>query len=117
MANILELRPELEGEEMVYVQGLVRDMADPQAAQFAAVYRARRKDPGTILLLACIGFIGVAGIQRLVLDQIGMGILYLLTVGICWIGTIYDVVSYKKLTFEYNRARAVEIAGALRATP
>jgi len=31
-----------------------------------------------------------------------MGILYLLTVGICWVGTIIDLVNYQKLALEYN---------------
>jgi len=115
MANILELLPELEGEEMVFVQGLIKEMTDAHAAQFAAVYRSRRRDPGTVLLLACLGFIGVSGIQRFVLDQIGMGLLYFFTGGICLIGTIVDVVTYKRLAFDYNRSRAIEISGTLRA--
>jgi TM2 domain-containing membrane protein YozV len=116
MANILELLPEVEGEEMMYVQTLIKDMPDQQAAQFATIYRVRRRDPGTVLLLSCLGFIGVAGIQRFILDQIGMGLLYFFTGGICLIGTIVDVVTYKRLTFDYNRGRALEIAGTLRAT-
>jgi TM2 domain-containing membrane protein YozV len=114
MANILELLPEIQGEEMVFVQSLIKDMSDSQAAQFATVYRVRRKEPGTILLLACVGFIGIAGIQRFLLDQIGMGLLYFFTGGICLIGTIIDIVTYKRLAFEYNQVRAVEIAGTLR---
>jgi TM2 domain-containing membrane protein YozV len=40
------------------------------------------------------------------IGQVGMGILYLLTGGLCFIGTIIDLVNYKKLTFEFNQQAA-----------
>ena len=95
MANILQLLPELIGEEQAFVSALIKNMTDDEAYQFANVYRVRRKDPQTILLLTLVGFLGVAGVQRFIVDQIGMGILYLLTGGICMIGTIVDLVNYK----------------------
>lgn len=102
MAKVIDVLPELQGEEMVYVQTLIKDMDDEKARSFASVYRARRKEPQMILLMALLGFVGIAGVHRFVLDQVGMGILYLLTVGLCWIGTIVDLVNYQKLAFEYN---------------
>ncbi|MDV3310093.1 MAG: TM2 domain-containing protein [Cyclobacteriaceae bacterium] len=102
MAKIIDVLPELQGEEMAYVQNLIKDMDDEKARSFAVVYRARRKDPQLILITALLGFVGFAGIHRFLIDQVGMGILYLLTVGICWIGTIVDLVNYQKLAFEYN---------------
>jgi hypothetical protein len=39
-----------------------------------------------------------------------MGILYLLTAGLCFIGTIIDLINHKKLAFEYNSNVAREIA-------
>ena len=47
--------------------------------------------------------------SRFILGQIGMGILYLFTVGLCFIGTIVDLVNYKQLTLEYNQQQAQEI--------
>jgi hypothetical protein len=38
-----------------------------------------------------------------------MGILYLLTGGLCLIGTIVDLINYKNLAFEYNQKVAQEI--------
>jgi TM2 domain-containing membrane protein YozV len=116
MANIMQFLPELEGDEMMYVAGMVKDMTDTQAAQFASAYRSRRKDPQTILLLTLLGFIGIAGVQRFILDQIGMGILYLFTGGICLIGTIVDLVSYKRLAFEYNQKHAQQLSMMVRGT-
>lgn len=110
MANILQLMPYLEGNEMIFVQGLIKDMSDNQAMLFANAYGARRKDPQTILLTTCLGFIVIAGIQRFLLGHIGMGLLYIFTGGLCLIGTIVDLVNYKKLTFEYNQKVAQEVA-------
>ena len=109
MANVLDLMPDLEGEEMTYIQNMIKDMNDEQARQFAIAYRARRKDPQTILLTALLGFIVVAGVHRFIIGQIGMGLLYLFTGGLCWIGTIVDLVNYKRLTFEHNQKQAQEV--------
>jgi len=114
MANVLDLLPELMGEEQAYIAGVIRDMDDDKARQFSNAYRARRREPQTILLLALVGFLGLAGIQRFVVDQIGMGILYLLTGGLCFIGTIIDMVNYKKIAFEYNMVQAQQISSVIR---
>jgi TM2 domain-containing membrane protein YozV len=102
MANVLRHLPELEGMELGYIQGLMKNMDEDQASLFAQVYRARRKDAQMILILTLIGFFGFAGLHRFVLGQIGLGILYILTVGLCFIGTIVDLVNYKSLAYEYN---------------
>ena len=114
MANILELLPELLGEEQAFISGLIKDMEDDKARQFAIAYRTRRRDPQTILLLTLVGFLGIAGIQRFIVDQVGMGILYLLTGGICLIGTIIDLVNYKSIAFEYNMRQAQQIVAMVR---
>jgi len=110
MANVLDLLPEIMGEEQMYISSLIKNMDDKQAFQFANIYRTRRKDPQTILLVTLVGFLGISGIQRFLTDQIGMGILYLLTGGICMIGTIIDLVNHKKIAFEYNQKQANQIA-------
>ena len=110
MANILELMPEIMGEEQIYISSLFKNMDDKQAMQFANVYRTRRRDPQMILLVTLAGFVGIAGIQRFLTDQVGLGILYFLTGGICLIGTIIDLVNYKNIAFEYNQKQANQIA-------
>ncbi|QDH80597.1 TM2 domain-containing protein [Echinicola soli] len=102
MANVLKHLPELEGMELGYIQGILKNMDDEQAGLFAQVYRARRKDSQMVLILALLGFFGFAGLHRFVLGQIGLGILYFFTLGLCWIGTIVDLVNYKSLAYEYN---------------
>ena len=110
MANVLELLPEIMGEEQMYISSIIKNMDDKQAFQFANIYRSRRKDPQTILLVTLVGFLGISGIQRFLTDQIGMGILYLFTCGLCMIGTIIDLVNHKKIAFEYNQKQANQIA-------
>ncbi len=110
MANVLKLLPELQGQEMSYIQNLIKDMKDDEAQLFANIYRARRRDPQLILITAILGFFGIAGIQRFLVNQIGLGLLYILTLGLCFIGTIIDLVSYQKITFDYNRQIADEVA-------
>lgn len=102
MANVFNLMPELEPDEMAYVQGLLSSLSDQEAQQFASVYRSRRRDPLLVLITCILGFFGIAGVHRFVLGHIGMGLLYLFTAGLCFIGTIIDVINYKRLAFEYN---------------
>jgi len=110
MSNVLTHLPELEGDEQLYVAELINDLSDEEAKQFAHIYRERRKDPQMILLLALVGFVGVNGVHRFVIDEIGMGLLYLFTGGICLIGTIVDIINYKSIAFRYNRRQAEEVA-------
>jgi TM2 domain-containing membrane protein YozV len=114
MARIIDVLPEVTGEEMVYIQTLIKDLDDEKARSFASVYRARRKEPQMILILAILGFFGFAGIHRMIINQIGMGILYFFTAGLCLIGTIMDLVNHQKLAFEYNQKMANEVMTMLR---
>ncbi|MEX1241175.1 MAG: TM2 domain-containing protein [Cyclobacteriaceae bacterium] len=114
MARVIDVLPELTGEEMLYTQALLKDMDDEKARTFASVYRSRRKDPQMILITALLGFIGFAGIHRFIMGQIGMGILYFFTAGLCLIGTIIDLVNHQKLTFEHNQKIANEVLSMVR---
>ena len=114
MARVIDVLPEITGEEMLYVQALLKDMDDEKARTFAGVYRTRRKDPQMILITALLGFIGFAGIHRFVMGQIGMGLLYFFTAGLCLIGTIIDLVNHQKLAFEHNQKIANEVLSMVR---
>lgn len=107
-SETLKLFPALEMEELNYVSGMIKEMDPDQKSTFASIYMTRRKDPQLLLLLALVGFLGFAGIHRFIIGQVGMGILYLLTAGLCFIGTIIDLVNYKTLAFEYNQKMAQE---------
>lgn len=115
MANVFQYLPDLDGDEFAYVNMLVGPMTEEQAQIFTSMYRARRKDPQMILILTLIGFFGFAGVNRFVLGQIGMGILYFFTAGLCFIGIIIDLVNYRKVTSEYNQQQAYEVANLMRS--
>lgn len=114
MAKTIDLLPDLTGDEMLYIQSLIKDMDDEKARTFASVYRARRKEPQLILFTALLGLIIIAGVHRFIMGQIGMGILYLFTGGLCLIGTIVDLVNHQKLAFEYNQKVANEVLMMIR---
>ncbi len=109
MASILQFMPELSGFELQYVQSITSDYDEDKLLNFANIYRARRKDPQLILLTTLLGFVVIAGVQRFLVGQIGMGILYLFTGGLCLIGTIVDLINYQDLAFQYNQKVANEV--------
>jgi len=114
MARVIDVLPEVSGEEMLYLQTVLKDMDDEKARTFASVYRTRRKDPQVILITALLGLVVVAGVHRFIMGQIGMGLLYLFTAGLCFIGTIVDLVNHQKLTLEYNQQVANEVLSMIR---
>ncbi len=100
----------LQPDELAVVQQLVSGMSQAQEQQFFILYQNKRKDQQTMLLLCLLGFVGFAGIHRLVKGDIALGILYLVTAGFCFIGTIIDLININSLAFEYNRKQAMETA-------
>lgn len=100
--------PGITPEEYSYLQQATTGLTEQQLRNFLMIYGSRRKQPSEILLLSLIGFLGFAGIHRFVIGQIGMGILYFFTGGLCMIGTIVDIINHKSLTFEYNQKAVFE---------
>lgn len=108
MPTIYKYLPEIQGRELVYIQGLTKDYTEEQMLNFANIYRTRRRDPMLILLTTILGFVLVAGVQRFIVGQIGMGLLYLFTGGLCLIGTIIDLINYQDIAADYNQRMAAE---------
>lgn len=117
MTQLYQILPELDMQEMTYVQSIVKNFNESQLVNFANIYRTRRRDPQIVLLTALIGFVGIAGVHRFLLNQIGMGILYVFTGGLCFIGTIVDLINHRQLAFEYNMTVANEVAGWVSRMP
>lgn len=67
---------------------------------FAMISTIEMRDPTTILLVSI--FLGSLGVDRFMLGNIGMGILKLLTCGVCGILTIIDWFTVSKKTKELN---------------
>jgi TM2 domain-containing membrane protein YozV len=89
-------------EELITINSRTKGFSDDELTHFCMIYRSKRKDPQTILLLCLLGLICVSGIHRFVIGHIGMGILYFFTGGLCLIGTIVDAINHKDLAMEYN---------------
>ena len=98
------------------VAQIITPMTEDQAAQFAHVYRKRRRDEVVVLLLTLTAFIGIAGVNRFYLGQLFFGFAYLFTAGFCLIGTIVDVFNYKSLTAAYNEKQAFEVSLLIQET-
>jgi TM2 domain-containing membrane protein YozV len=114
VANVLNYIPDADPEEIGYLNMLMSPMTEQQAQQFAMMYRHRRKESSMILILALVGFLGFAGIHRFVVGNIAIGVLYMLTGGVCGIGTFIDLVNHRKITSEYNQTQAYEVASTMR---
>lgn len=113
--SLINMIPALAGEELIYLQGLTRDLTDEQQMNFISAYNSKRRTTDQILIGCILGFVCVGGIQRFMVGQTGMGLLYLFTGGLCLIGTIVDLVNHKKLTFEYNQQMARECMAMVHA--
>jgi TM2 domain-containing membrane protein YozV len=100
--------PGITPQEYSYLQTATNGLNEQQLRTFLMIYSGKRKNSSDILLFTLLGFIWIAGIQRFVIGQIGMGILYLLTGGLCFIGTIVDLINHKDLTFEHNQRMVFE---------
>ena len=106
--NILMGIQGITPEELMYLQHATASLNEDQLKNFIFLYSGKRKNAQDILLFALLGFLGFAGIQRFVLNQVAMGIIYFLTIGFCWIGTIVDLINHKSMTDEYNQQKARE---------
>jgi TM2 domain-containing membrane protein YozV len=115
MNTLYTLLPDADIAEYAYINQLLSGMSDEQTVMFATMYRSRRKDPQMILLLTLLGFVFFAGIHRFVVGKIGTGILWFFTGGLLCIGTIVDVINYKKIATEYNQHQAYEVASIMRS--
>ena len=110
---LLQYLYDVTPEELVVINSHTKGFSDEQLRQFCMIYRSKRKDPQTILLLCLLGLVFIAGIHRFVLGQAGMGILYFFTAGLCWIGTIVDAINHKQMTIDYNSQMIIETLAML----
>lgn len=100
--------PAVEADELAFLQSITNSLPEDKIQLFITLYNGKRKKTETILLCCLLGFICAGGIQRFVVGQIGMGVLYFLTGGLCLIGTIVDTINHKQIAFEYNQQMAME---------
>jgi TM2 domain-containing membrane protein YozV len=106
--------PGITPQEYSYLQTATNGLNEQQIRTFLMVYSGKRKNPSDILLFCIIALFVFPALHRFILGQIGMGILYTLTWGLCLIGTIVDIVNHKDLAFEYNQKMVFESLQMIR---
>ena len=84
-------------EKIMYLKDKLRTMDEEK---FSLVSTIEVKDPTTILLVSI--FLGVLGIDRFMIGDTGMGILKLLTGGVCGILSLVDWFTISKKTKDLN---------------
>ena len=110
---LLKYLYDITPEELITINSRTSGFSDDDVSQFCMIYRSKRKDPQTILLLCLLGLVGVSGIHRFVMGQVGMGILFFFTGGLCLIGTIVDAINHKDLALKYNGKMIAETLSIL----
>ncbi len=84
-------------EKVVFLK---QKLLEADEAKFLLASSVEFKDPTTILLVSL--FLGTLGVDRFMLGETGMGVLKLLTGGVCGILTIIDWFSVQKKAKELN---------------
>ena len=100
--------PGISPEELGYIQQALSQLTENQQKYFYMSYSTKRKSPQDMLIFCIIGTFLLPGFQRFMVGQVGMGILYLFTGGLCFIGSIVDLVNHKTLALEYNQKMVYE---------
>ena len=84
-------------EKIVYLKEKLMAMDE---SKFALLSSIEFKDPTTILIISL--FLGTLGIDRFMVKDTGLGILKLLTGGLCGILTIIDWFTIQKKAKDFN---------------
>lgn len=84
-------------EKIMYLKEKLKAMDE---SKFSLISTIEFKDPTTILLVSI--FLGGLGIDRFMIGDTGMGILKLLTGGVCGILTLVDWFTISKKAKELN---------------
>lgn len=87
---------------------VTQGMTDTQKMIFQSQYASEKKDRGTSLILAVLGW------DRFWLGDIGLGVLKYLTFGGCGIWWLIDIFTVGFRSDDFNRQKAREIAAAVR---
>lgn len=115
--TLFNMLPGIDYEERLLIENAIKDLSEEQKRKFLMIYSGRRQDSMNILIFTLLGFLGVGGIHRFVMGDIAMGILYFLTLGLCYIGTIVDLINYKNITLNHNRQKIAEVMHMMQLYP
>ena len=87
----------LPADKIVFIKQKMQEVDDEK---FSLISALEYKDPMTIVLVSI--FVGSLGIDRFMLGDTGMGILKLLTMGLCGVLTIVDWFTVQKRAKDVN---------------
>lgn len=79
--------------DQIIINNSASASAASSATAMGGVIGRKLCDRTTSIILCCLGFICIAGLHKFYEGKIGMGIVYLCTGGLCFIGTIIDLIS------------------------
>lgn len=85
-------------------------MASQYACAMTQIQVLPPKETGIAIGLTLIGFVLIAGLQHFYLGKIGRGILWFLTGGLFFVGTIIDLFTMAQQVKNVNARRAVGIS-------
>lgn len=90
------------------IASMTKDLDDSKKMIFQSQYASDKKDRGTATILALFNY------DRIWLGDLGVGILKLITMGLCGIWWIVDLLTAGARCDAYNRRKAEEIVAALK---
>jgi TM2 domain-containing membrane protein YozV len=112
-SNILPLIANLDLAEVNDLTPFLQGLSEDKQKEFLTIYLKKRRDPILILVCTLVGFVGFAGLHRFITNRIGLGLVYFFTAGLLLIGTIIDLIRYKKIARKYNITVAHQTASML----
>lgn len=86
---------------------LVKDLDESKKLIFQSQFGSEKKDRGTATILAIFMY------DRIWLGDIGLGIVKIITAGLCGIWWLIDIFTAGSRADDYNRQKAREIVAAL----
>ena len=100
--------------KMIEQQMMAKGMAPDQKLLFTSQLASTLKDRNTVLILSVI--LGISGIDRFYIGDIGMGLLKLFTIGGCGVLWLIDLFIIRGRVDDLNRAQAHEILRGIQLT-
>lgn len=94
----------LPSEKIAFIK---QKLQETDESKFSMISAVEFKDPTTLLIISI--FLGTLGVDRFMLGDIGMGILKLLTAGVCGVLTIVDWCTIQKRVREQNWSNLMQV--------
>lgn len=82
------------------IVSLKQKLSEADENKFTMASSIELKNPSTMLIISI--FLGVLGVDRFMMGEVGMGILKLLTLGACYILYFIDIFTIQKKVREMN---------------